>query len=60
MNLCKDCKFYQAGETENDDMCRHVKAFSGGGVRQIRSFPCVAMRVGICSEGKLFEPKEAA
>ena len=54
--LCKDCKYYVQGAAEDDDLCHHPKAQSGG-VRQYSYYKCSSMRVGICSEGKLWEAK---
>lgn len=58
MKLCIDCKYYEAGQIEIDDICLHEMA-QFGGVRSYRQFRCVAMRPGICKEHGLFEPKDA-
>lgn len=56
MQLCTDCKHYQEGATENEDLCMHDKA-QRGGVRSVTQYPAFAMRAGLCFNAALFEPK---
>ena len=64
MNLCVDCKFYQAGCDVENDICLHDKAVRNNniyhGIRQLydpERYACGPMRAGICRDGLLFEPK---
>lgn len=56
MNLCTDCKHYQARRSEAQDICSHARAMMGG-VRAPRFYTCEAMRAGICANGTLFEAR---
>lgn len=55
MNLCINCKFYQAGADEVSDICLHPKA-AYGGVRQVKQTYCYVMRTELCFNAALFEP----
>jgi hypothetical protein len=57
INLCINCKFYQKGESEHNDMCIHPQSYRGG-VRNITNYHCSTMRAGICDQGILFEPSD--
>ena len=47
--LCINCKHYGKREAEHLDMCLHPAAFRGG-VRELKTYTCEAMRAGICGK----------
>jgi hypothetical protein len=57
INLCINCKFYQKGKSECDDMCIHPQSYRGG-VRKMVNYHCTSMRGGLCDQAKLFEPSD--
>lgn len=64
MNLCKDCKYYVAGESVALDKCHHPKSEKRddyNGIREakpITFYSCNVMRCSDCQDGKLFEVAE--
>jgi hypothetical protein len=66
--FCRDCKYgsEQVRVDGKDALCGHENAVMVGSDYEVTGAPedrkfysCVAMRAGICKEGKLWEPKDA-
>lgn len=61
--FCKDCKFYQAHETAEQDRCLHPKAEIPGSPHVVRgegqsyNYKCTDIRGTFCLGAKLFEPR---
>lgn len=54
--ICANCKYYEQGDKEENDLCHHEKAYKGG-VRSSGFYRCCSMiSVGAtCFGNKLFD-----
>ena len=62
--FCKDCRYFAPDEDLERSHCHHDKAIDGaspyfvtGIIGPYTYYSCTSMRAGICSGGKLWEPK---